>query len=213
MADPSPREMSMPQPAAMRGLLFRPFRHIAGSNSLLIGLAAILLSGLVGSVSYSHFDGVLDFHTGRRAPMSLFLLEGLVDWLALAVVLFTAGKLLSRTAFRAIDLFGTQAMARWPMLIFAVVALAPPYQRFADSLGKQLTVAGGAFSIPVSELLIGGMVIVVGLLSMIWMVTLMYQSYSICCNVRGGRAIVSFVGGLIVAEALSKIILMRMLTG
>ena len=71
------------------------------------------------------------------------------------------GKLASRTAFRAIDLFGTQAMARWPSAITATV----------------------------------------------WMVWLMYRSYSTCCNIRGAAAVGTFIAGLLVAEAASKLIL------
>ena len=49
--------------------LFNPFTYIAGWQSLFIGLAAIILAGGIGSISSTHFDGVLDTHTGRPAPL------------------------------------------------------------------------------------------------------------------------------------------------
>ena len=39
------------------------------------------------------------------------------------------------------------------------------------------------------------------------MVALMYKSFSVSCNVKGGKAIGIFVAGLLVAEVLSKLCL------
>jgi hypothetical protein len=33
----------------------------------------------------------------------------------------------------------------------------------------------------------------------------MYRAYGISCNIKGGKTIISFVAGLIIAEILSKI--------
>jgi len=41
----------------------------------------------------------------------------------------------------------------------------------------------------------------------VWMVWLMYRSYSTCCNIRGAAAVGTFIAGLLVAEAASKLIL------
>jgi hypothetical protein len=38
----------------------------------------------------------------------------------------------------------------------------------------------------------------------VWTVFYMYKSYSVSCNLRGAKAILSFIGALIVAEILSK---------
>ena len=42
--------------------LFNPFRFIAGFKALLLGLAIVWISAFVGSLSNTHFDGVLDAH-------------------------------------------------------------------------------------------------------------------------------------------------------
>ena len=60
-----------------------PFHFLAGGRGLIIGLAAILISCLVGAASRSHFDGVLDFHLGPPLPLWFYPLEGLIDWLDL----------------------------------------------------------------------------------------------------------------------------------
>jgi hypothetical protein len=187
--------------------LFNPFQYLAGVPALLLGLVAILLTGLLGSFSNSHFDGTLDFHTGAVFPLRVFLLEGIVDWLALAVVLTVVGKVASRTAFRAIDLLGTQAMARWPTLLIALAALLPGYQRAALTLAQQLMTNPGAMPhFAPADLPAFGLVMVVMLVALVWMVALMYRSYSLCCNVRGVKGAATFVIGLLAAEVVSKLV-------
>jgi hypothetical protein len=182
--------------------LFTPFRYVAGAASFGLGLAAVLLAGALGYVSKTHFDGVLDMHTGAAFPRWVFLAEGLVDWLSLTVVLLLLGKLLSRTAFRALDLIGTQAMARWPTVIAAVAALLPGYQRAVAALPGMLT--GGRLQATPIDLAMFAVATLFSLLALVWMVALMYQSYRTCCNLRGVRAVVSFVLGVLAAEVVSK---------
>ena len=186
-------------------LLFNPFVYIAGAPALGLGLAAILLAGLIGSLSHTHFDGVLDTHTGAHALLGVFLAEGLVDWLCLALVLLIFGKIISKTAFRTIDLLGTQALARWPTIFISLVTLPPAFQRFSHDLLDQLTKPGGKIEINPSDAIIFFAAVLAMLLFLCWMVALMYKSYSVSCNVKGGKAIGTFIAGLLLAEILSKI--------
>jgi len=191
----------------LRDWLFTPFTYIAGAPALAIGLAAILLAGLAGSFSYTHFDGVLDMHTGLVAALWVFPAEGIIAWLSLAVILYFLGRIVSKSAFRAMDLFGTQAMSRWPMLIPATAALAPAYQRFARALPQRLIAPGGASALPLMDALIFGAVVLVTIAAVVWMVALMYRSYCVCCNLKGGRAVGTFIGGLLAAEVIAKVAL------
>ncbi|MFC1462936.1 hypothetical protein ACFLQU_04940 [Verrucomicrobiota bacterium] len=190
--------------------LFNPFTRIRGWEALLYGLLVITLTGYVGATSNTHFDGVLDTHTGMPAPWWMFLAEGLIDWLSLAGTLWVFGRLASRGSVRNLDLFGTQALARWPMFIAAVVCMSDGYTRFTESLTKRLTGAGKGAPIVTEDAVVFGVVIAVMLVAMCWMVYLMYRSYAMACNVRGGRGIGTFIAGLLVAEIMSKILIVGM---
>ena len=48
--------------------LFNPFRTMAGSKAIFLGVAIIMIAAFLGSLSNTHFDGVLDVHTGQKAP-------------------------------------------------------------------------------------------------------------------------------------------------
>ena len=184
--------------------LFNPFLYVAGAKALLIGWAAILLAGFLSSLSKTHFDGVLDMHTGVAAPSWIFLAEGFVAWVCLTGTLLVAGRIMSRTSFRTIDLAGTQALARWPAVLVGLISLPKGYQRFSTYLIEQLLKRGDKIEFAGADAFVFAAVVLGMIVLFCWIVFLMYKSYSVSCNLRGAKAVLSFIGALIVAEILSK---------
>lgn len=176
-----------------------------------MGLAAILLTSLVGSLSNTHFDGVLDVHTGLRAPLWFFFAEGLINWISLAIPLFFFGLIVSRSSFRAIDLLGTQALARFPYLISAIAFIPFAYAGGGEDLAAKLIEASSSPSAHVGLLLTLGLAIIVTILMAIWMVALMYKAYCVSCNLKGARAVTTFIVSLVGAEVLSKFAILFLL--
>lgn len=187
--------------------LFNPFRFVAGYKALFVGVGVIIITSLLGSLSNTHFDGVLDVHIGREAPLWLFLAEGLIDWLCMAVVLIIFAYVVSRSSFRLIDVLGTQALARWPYLIAAIALLPPGCQRYTQSLGWKFARIGSEVSCESTDIIFFVLATIIILLTLIWMVALMYRAYSVSCNLKGRKAIATFIAGIIIAEILSKVLL------
>jgi hypothetical protein len=119
-------------------LLFNPFVYIAGGQALGYGVVAIVVAGWIGMASNTHFDGVLDVHSGVVPRFPFFMAEGFIDWLCLAAVLFVMGKIVSRTSFRLVDVFGTQALARWPTLFTTLVTLPHAFGNYSRALIKHV---------------------------------------------------------------------------
>lgn len=184
--------------------LFNPFRFIAGFRALLLGLAIILISGLVCSLSNTHFDGLLDVHTGATKPLWFFIAEGLIDWICLAVPLFFFGLIVSRSSFRIIDVLGTQALARWPFLITAVVMLPDANRRVLEHIMSKITQSAPMVTLNPADVFIFGFAMILLVLMTIWMVALMYRAYVLSCNIKGAGAVITFIVSLIGAEVLSK---------
>ena len=192
-------------------LLFNPFVYIAGAKALFLGLGAILVAGLIGAAGHTHFDGVLDVHSGAHAPLWVFLAEGMIDWLCLAIVLLIIGKIVSKTSFRIIDVLGTQALARWPTVFISVVTLPPAFLRFSNYLVEQFLKPGANTEFNFTDAAVFSVVVLVLTALTCWFVVLMYKAYSVSCNLRGGKAIGTFIGGLLLAEILSKVALVGLL--
>ena len=192
--------------------LFNPFRFVAGFKALLLGLIIIALTSLLGSLSNTHFDGTLDVHTGTPAPLWLFIAEGLINWLSIALPLYFFGLILSRSSPRFIDVLGTQALARWPYLLTSLVMMPPSNKRIIQYF-MSLTMQGNAADqLNYLDMTIFIFAMLVTILMVVWMVALMYRAYSLCCNIKGAKAVISFIVSLIGAEAISKLALFAVFT-
>ncbi|GAI22837.1 unnamed protein product, partial [marine sediment metagenome] len=95
--------------------------------------------------------------------------------------------------------------ARFPYLISAVAFIPLAYASGDEDLVAKFMESGfSAIATPVLLLTLG-LAIIVAIPMIIWMVVLMYRAYTVSCNIRGPKAIVTFIISLIGAEVLSKI--------
>jgi len=185
--------------------LFNPFATVNGWPALRLGLAAMAVASLIGWLGRTHFDGVLDVHTGAGAPYAFHLAESLLDWLAMALAVYAVGSILNRRWASPVQVLGTQALARAPMMLAVLPGLLPGFRRYAEHLA-----AGVLGKLPVvrpgmADTVIFWLGVVVMVAAVIWMVALMWKGFSVCFKARGTRAVVAFIFAIIVAEALSKI--------
>lgn len=183
--------------------LFRPFSRVAGVLSLGIGIAVIVATAMIGWWWRGIYtDGVLDLHIGPAAPFPVFLTQATIAWLTLSLGLLAVGHWLTSTRYRIVDLFGTQALARWPLLPASLIVGMPPYRRALQESIMAVRLAGDAASPEVA------IVLVLSLLPLaagVWMVWLMYHSYTLVFHLNGPRGVWSFVLTLVAAEILSKL--------
>lgn len=175
----------------MNTWLLRPFTYIAGSKALLAGWMMMLITSVVAYFSKTHFDGAIDAHIGTTVtPYFIYLLETLLSWGCMVLACYAAAAFFARTSFRLIDIAGTLALARAPLLLVALINFAMP-----------------ATVVPTA---ITPMVIVLALICLpifIWMLVLMYQAFSISVNLKGNKAVIIFIITLLVAEVVSKVLM------
>ena len=171
-----------------------PFERIAGWQALFTGLAAMALTAVIGQINHVAFDGVLDVHAGATFSLSTSFIMQAVDFLALFLTMWIAGVCFSKTKLRAVDVAGTMALARAPMLLLAVVCFLP-------------VIPASLYDVP--RLIIFMLILIP---FDIWMIALMYNAYTVSCHLKGTRAVASFIGALLVAEALSKLVIILLLS-
>lgn len=180
--------------------LFNPFIYLAGWTSLSIGLIILFITAILCYYSNTHLDGVIGVGPGVPASLFTHILESLIAWLSLSLTLYIFGKIMSKTSFRLIDLLGTQALARAPLLI-AVLANFPEVNRRVTKylLWKYLQV-GDEITATQVDIVLYVLVIIVMILVLIWTITLMYNAFKVCCNLKGAKAGISFAIALIIAH-------------
>lgn len=191
----APQEMQ--QEMTIGRWLFNPFVRIAGTRSLMIGLAGIVVAGLAAAGAGIHFDGLLDVHAGNEVAPWMPVVEGLVNWAVFTLLLLVVALLFSKSSVRLIDIAGTQAMARMPLLLVAAICNLPWIREAFDSVAVAV-ISGQLAGLPWAALAVG---VGVTLAGVIWMVALMWKAFSISCNMKGGWAIALFILAVLLGEA------------
>ncbi len=181
--------------------LANPFRYIAGGRALVMGLAFIFAeswwlhaTGLCQN-SYLHF-------APATLPLWRTILRQLAFWLVPALLLYGCGRALSPSRIRLVDVLGTTALAQGPiLLLIAPLALTTLRQRL-DSLtgallaGDTLPSAGALLPLLLFALY--------SLAALALFYVRNYQAYSVSCNLRGRRAVGSYIAVVLLVTLLSQ---------
>jgi hypothetical protein len=117
-----------------------------------------------------------------------------VDFLSLFLMMWLAGICFSKSRLRAVDVAGTMALARAPMLLLVIVCFLPIILENHYDIFRLMVF--GLICIPFT----------------VWMIALMYNAYAVSCHLKGGRAAWSFIGALLVAEVISKLVFIFLLS-
>ncbi len=184
----------------MKKWLFNPFIYIAGEKALIIGWSVMLLTAFICSFSNTHFDGAIDVHSGHATSGIVYFIEPVIDWASLTISLYLFGRFFSQSAVRLIDIAGTIALARWPLIFFSFIG-------FGIKPIKQLPITSDPAQILKS---IDGLTIALslfGLVFVIWFIALLYNAFSVSANLKGSKSAWVFIAGLIVAEVISQVAL------
>lgn len=172
-----------------RTFVLNPFQRIAGWRALLVGVAVMALTAVFGKLNHIAFDGVLDVHPWTVPNSSMAFAIQAVNFLVLFLTMWLSGVCFSKSKLRAVDIAGTMALSRLPMLLLAIICFLPIMPQSQYDIPRLVVFL--LVIIPIT----------------VWMIILMYNAYTVSCNLKGIRAVVSFIGTLIVAEVLSKVVL------
>jgi hypothetical protein len=188
---------------------FNPFRCVSRAVALVAGIAIIFISAALCSLAPAHFNGVLAAeYYSHAAPPWLYIAEGLTAWLSMALALQLFGAIVAPERFGFIDLLGTQALARWPYIFLALVALLPGgAQALPRSVAGTAGVTSSAGGIPIT---ICVWVVLLGTTA--WAIVLMYRGYVLSTGLERRKAVLSFGMALILAQIVAKVICIVMAT-
>lgn len=177
-----------------KNILFNPFIYFAGVGSFVAGIFVISIFSWLAYISGTHYNGFTQLIFSKNAGIKYFFIENFLHWLILSLLLFVAGLIFSKSKIRLIDVFGTNAISRLPMILIPLIRLLPCFKSFVINSFEMF------FLMTLHFLLIA------------WVLVLMYNAYRISCILKGEKLILSFGFSLIVSEIITKIIVTNLLT-
>lgn len=188
----------------MKRIIFNPAERIAGTKSLLVGLWIIVLTSLFADIFNTHFNGVIDIKYGAPDTVYLsYLLYGLVNVIVLSVLLYISGIIVSKSSIRFIDVIGTQSIARAPFIFAPFFNVASLMEKAGNQIMYLYMNIGEPVIITPFQWIIVALFLLFSLLIIVWAIALMYNSYRVTCNVKGSKAVISFIIVLLIAEGLT----------
>lgn len=185
--------------------LFNPFVRIAGWASLAAGLAGIVAAGLLAAAAGIRFDGLLDLHFVGNVPTYLPIVEGLINWMSIVAVSALIARLFGGGGnVRLLDVAGTLALARAPLVLAASIGTVPWIRDAYDEALSAWT------SVQLLSITLGMLVGVLAILACFaWTIALMWKAFSITGNMKGGRGAAFYIAALAAGELISKILVFR----
>ncbi len=187
-------------------LIFDPFGILSLKQSLYYGIAIIFISGLLNSISNTHFDGILDIHTGKPAPLLIFILEGFINLIVVSVVFFTLIKISLTTHVSFFEIFSQQSFARWPFILISFLSLSQFYQDIIRLIYQKYIELDKSVIISSNDFNLFLIILLIMMIISIWSLILMYNSFRRACDKGGIKVILLFITGIIISEILSKFI-------
>lgn len=167
-------------------LLYKPFIFIAGYSSFAIGTLVIIFTTYLAFITGTHYNGLLNVYFAQDTPYVFYFIEQISHWFFLTILLFVSGTFLSKSKIRFIDVIGTQAMARVPLLLLPIIKMLPPFESLMiNSLQMNLLIA-------------------LYIILVMWSITLMFNAYKISCNVRHQSLVTSFILAILMSEFFTK---------
>lgn len=197
----------------MSALIFNPFERIAGGKALVWGLGLMLVTSVFASLANLQFDGVLDMHfVEQQSSISFFtscnicyvFFQLIYCWIVSSLLFYFSALIVSKSQFRILDIFGTQAFARIPFILPAIVAFVSNQSEISSKITKQV-LEGASFSLTPAELLLFGLFLLFSIISLIWSIALMYNAYRVSANVKGLSATIYFIISILLAEIITKL--------
>ena len=181
--------------------LKNPFEYIAGAQALIYGSLFLVLSIVLGIAFNARFDGLLNLHFVESTTAIQLVTDQLINYLSMVAIFFLVVQVLGAKQTRFIDLAGTLLLAMAPFSITPLLninnIMYNTSMAMVNNLQSSHTTEGMNMGFLVFSLIIM-------LLTIVWMVALMFQAYKICSNFKGTKLTISFIIGLVGAAILSK---------
>jgi hypothetical protein len=187
--------------------LINPFEYIGGWKAFFIGMAGMLLAAVAAYYGNVRFNGALDVHSSRPIPFPHTLMELALSWLILSVFCYLGGLIFSRSSIRAIDVFGMEALAKSSVLPIALFLLLLHYGGYLDFMDANAPDKLKGHGLSPGQLAVTLLAAIPVLAYAVWSIVLMYKAYSVSVNLKGTKAIVSYIGIIFLAEGISKLLL------
>ena len=183
-------------------LISNPFERIAGYEALLIGVVGIALNSLLGYLSKMHSLGILHFGPASNQEFWVFATENIIIWLVPAIIFYIAGLLFTKSHIRIVDVLGTTAFAKLPLILMCILWFTPPLQQLV-SIDPNATPDAMKASVDDINMIAMGAVSILSIAFFAWSYIWLYNAMKVSCNLKGLKGALVYIFAIIGGDILT----------
>ncbi len=192
----------------MRTVLFNPFEKYSEKALLIAGVFFTLIGSYIAFLFNIRFDGLIDIHTYKEISFLQVLSDNAVNIFSSALLLFIIAKYINKKT-RIVDIIVISLIARIPYYLL-------PIFNINNSLGKsgeeilQLTNPEFIGQISFFSWSITIVFAIFSILFLVWYIALLFNGFKVASNAKGAKHIVLFIIVILLAEILSRFLIIQL---
>ncbi|MCE5346191.1 MAG: hypothetical protein LLG13_07895 [Bacteroidales bacterium] len=197
----------------MKDKIINPFKYVAGVTSFITGIIIISATAITGYFSKTHFPDIISVKTCPGFSIWYFFLQGFSNWIVLSLILYLIAVIFSKSSVRAVDIFGTQAVARFPYLIASFIGFSDSINKFGQYILWTYMQNGAPVDLSAPDVVIAIILMVLTLALTIWLVILMFNAFRVSANIKGSKSIVlfivAFISSIVITHYISNFLIFK----
>jgi hypothetical protein len=163
-------------------LIYNPFSKVAGFYAFTLGIVVLGLTSYLAYFTGTHYYGLFRIDFAKDSPYWFYLLNIASHWIVLSLLVYVSGLVFSKSAIRAIDVFGTILLAKAPLILTPAIRVFPCFDSFLFMSSEMYAL------------------ILIYILTLLYTSVLLFNAIRVSCNLKGERLIILFIVCLIVSE-------------
>jgi hypothetical protein len=187
-------------------LIYNPFEKFSENRLLIFGLLCTLAGSAIAWQCNGRYDGAIDMHLGSNVQWWQPLIDNAINTVSLGGLLFALGYYFNKRT-RLIDVLNATLIARSPFYLLPLSNIGGFMAKATENI-----IAAGA---DISKIAPGNLIVLVimGFLSigiLVWAMALLYNGFKVATNIKTTPQIIAFVVTILLAEALSKMLIINL---
>jgi len=201
---------AVPTSASGWSFLMNPAASLSGPLATVLALLVTSASVGVSLLGYRFF-GAVSLHVVPVAPLLQVALIDIAVGIAVLALVFWLASLMLAKQVRFVDFLMSVAIARAPLVVLGLLLFV--FVPDLGAIGPDWTTVylDPVISFPFDTLNIG-LVAIVALPCVAWFFAALYHGFRTSSELRGGESVIAFIVGLVVAEMVTQIVLISVVT-
>lgn len=188
--------------------IFNPFQNYSEKQLVLFGSIITIIATALTVLLNGRFDGVLDLHFVEKTTIAKVLYDLIIDLLILTILLFIIGKLVNKKT-RLIDILATTIIAKIPFYFLLFFNINDKMFLVTEKLMSMVS-KNNPINIETSEMILLVFSGIATFTCLIWSIILLFNGFKTATNSKETKHVLLFIVTIIIAEVLSKILILKL---